>query len=306
MPKNTESQLNRYYEVNLLDIFSILNTYKYLILFSTIAGILISIYSALIVNKIYVSEAKLTASSGFQSAQNNQPELGGLLSVISAGSSAGTKNKTSEAVAFLRSRTFFKILYQNDDFLGDLFAANLYNSSTNEISYDQTIYNSNDRTWKEKITFEDAYLAFHQGIFSIKQDTKTGIYKLELRSISPYIASKWLNLIIESINDFIKLREVNQSEKKIAFYELKIAEQQILSLRNLFLSNLQYELQLIAYSKATDEFAFSIIDYPHLPERPSEPSRTIIVMLGSIISLLISILFSIAYHYLYANKNKRI
>jgi len=303
MSENTKKHSTGYYEVNLLDIFSILNTHKFLIIFFTLIGVIYSIFYALNIDKIYISEAKLlTSSSGLQSNRNNQGDMSGVLSIFGGGSTASL-SKGQEAEAFIRSRTFFKILYQNDEFLGDLFAIDSYNISTKNITYDQLIYNSKDNIWKEKISFEEAYYHFHNGIFSIDKNLQSGIYNLKFKSISPHIASKWLNEIIEEINEFIKLREVKHSEKKITFYESKISEEQMLSLRSLLLNNLQSELQVIAYSKATDEFAFSVIDYPNLPERPSEPSRSIIVMLGSIISFLIVIFSSVLYHFFYFNRN---
>lgn len=294
----------KYYEINLMDVLKILIKHKKLIIFTTFFGIIISLISALNVTKLYVSEAKLMpATSEYSNSSNMASELGGALSLFGGGYSNVSQDKTKEAVAFINSRTFFRILYENENFVKDLFTSKQFNKQTNELIYDNEKYDVSESQFIDKISFEQAFYDFHNGIFLISENLETGIYTLKIKHISPYAAAYWLERIIIGINDFIKIRSVDETEKKIKFYESKIIDTNIASLRALFSNNLARELQTIAYSEATDEFAFNVIDFPYVPERPSEPSRTIIVILGTILSFLMSCMISIIYHFIFGKQS---
>jgi LPS O-antigen subunit length determinant protein (WzzB/FepE family) len=298
-PRNNKS----YYEINLLDLYSIIFSYKLIILFITTLGAIFSIFYALNISKIYVSEAKLMPANieFIGDSRRSTDSLGGVLSVFSPGSNIAN-NDAKQAVAFIRSRTFFKLLYDNDQFIKDFFASSSFDKNTNSILYDSNKLDSKGLELVDKISFEEAYYYFHNSFFSINENLESGLYKIQLEHISPTAAAYWLRQIIDSINLFIKNREIEKTKKKIKFYEEQLQINDVASVRNIFLNSLQKELQVIAFSASTNEFAFSVIDYPFIPEKPSKPSRTIIVILGTILSFLTITLIVILYNFLINTK----
>ena len=52
------------------------------------------------------------------------------------------------------------------------------------------------------------------------------------------------------------------------------------------------EMQTLSMAAKTDEFAFQIVDSPFLPNQAAEPSRRLILVLGTFLSSILAMLLS--------------
>ena len=85
-------------------------------------------------------------SSGYEAGNRGSSAFSGLASVVgvSVGSLPSAGGRTETALVTLRSRDFFKTLYDNDEFLGDFFGHKGYSS---DLGYQNELYDPKKKVW---------------------------------------------------------------------------------------------------------------------------------------------------------------
>ena len=284
-----------YFEVKIIDIFAVLKEAWKLILLITFLGFLYSLYAAMSATKIYYSNSVLTASevSSFSSASQNRGNSSS--SIIQLLSNAPSSSKKSEVVIkYLSSRDFFRILYSDDIFLKQLMYSKSYDLGSNKLNFF-------DFDPESRPSFEKSYEAYLGNVI-VSNNSKTGFTEILTKHMSPYVAQSWNQTVIDQINSYQKDKEISEAEKSLEFYRTKLQNSpNIQSLKSVYAAGMTNDLQVLSMASKTDEFAFTIIDSPFFPERASEPSRRLILMLGTIISVIVSFVITLLLYYLNRN-----
>ena len=284
-----------FFEVKIIDIFAIFKEAWRLILLITFLGFLYSFYSAMSATKIYYSSSVLTSAeiSSFSPASSrNSSSASGIIQLLS--DSPSTNNKTEVVIKYLSSRDFFRVLYDDDIFLKELMYSKDYNADSNKLIFFD--FDPNSRP-----SFEKSYEAYLSDII-VSYDSKSGFTEILTKHMSPYVAQRWNSLVIDKINSYQKNKEISEAEKSLDFYRSRLANSpNINSLKSVYAAGMTNDLQVLSMASKTDEFAFTVIDSPYLPEKASEPSRRLILILGTIISVLVSFVITLSLYYLNRN-----
>ena len=285
-------------EINLYNLFLAFWKAKYFIsLISSIFAV-IGILYALSLPNIYKSESTLmdpaAGQSGSSRLEGIAAQYSGLASM--AGVSIGSDNTTQKdiSLAMLGSRDFFIKYFNDKELLKDLVSYKSFDSNANKSIY--------FKKGEEVIvpSFINSFNLFKQH-FSFDEDVQSNIIRMSFEHQSPEIAKKWLQAIIIDINQYVKNKEVNKAS---ATYDILM--NQISTVNNPDLSFMisklaEKQIQTITLSKVTDEFAFTTIDSPYIPEKKSKPYRSWIVILFVFIGALFSsftvlILYYLGFH----------
>ena len=284
-----------YFEVKIIDIFAVLKEAWKLILLITFLGFLYSLYAAMSATKIYYSNSVLTAAevSSFSSASQNS--VNSSSSIIQLLSNAPTSsNKTEVVIKYLTSRDFFRILYSDDIFLKELMYSKSYDLGSNKLNFF-------DFDPESRPSFEKSYEAYLGNVI-VSNNSKTGFTEILTKHMSPYVAQSWNQTVIDQINSYQKDKEISEAEKSLEFYKTKLQNSpNIQSLKSVYAAGMTNDLQVLSMASKTDEFAFTVIDSPYFPERASEPSRRLILMLGTIISVIVGFVITLLLYYLNRN-----
>ncbi len=284
-----------YFEVKIIDIFAVLKEAWKLILLITFLGFLYSLYAAMSATKVYYSSSVLTAAevSSFSSASQNRGNSSS--SIIQLLSSApSSSNKTEVVIKYLSSRDFFRILYNDDIFIKQLMYSKSYDLGSNKLNFFD--FNPESRP-----SFEKSYEAYLGNVI-VSNNSKTGFTEILTKHMSPYVAQSWNQTVIDQINSYQKDKEISEAEKSLEFYRTKLQNSpNIQSLKSVYAAGMTNDLQVLSMASKTDEFAFTVIDSPYFPEKASEPSRRLILILGTIISVIVSFIITLLLYYL--NKN---
>ena len=86
-------------------------------------------------------------------------------------------------------------------------------------------------------------------------------------------------------------------EYKLDYYLATSNSNSDINIKNHLNARINRELISLALSNTNDEYAFRVIDPPHLPERASDPSRTIIVLLGTFLGFIFSCLLALIFNF---------
>ena len=98
-------------------------------------------------------------------------------------------------------------------------AVKTWDYETNTLNYDKKILMQKKRNGKKNKTAKPTSHTYivYKDIMTVSEDIKTKFVTLSIDHKSPYIAEKWVGLIIKSINDNMRSREKDLIIKSTAF-----------------------------------------------------------------------------------------
>lgn len=259
-----------------------------------------SVYVAFLPN-IYKAEALLAPveqeSKGGLSALAGQ--FGGLASLagVSLGSGGGV-DKTQMAIEVMKSRQFTSIFINKYEILPDLIASKSWDSTSNTITYDETLYRARTGDWVREVEWpytsvpsqQEAYKKFREAV-SINIDKEIGMVTISVEHISPFIANKWVNWLIKEINEAMKLRDVVEANKSREFLTNQIQKTKVADIRSVLYKLIEDQTKTIMFANVRDEYVFKTIDPAIIPEESYKPNRILIVIMWVMIAGMLSILY---------------
>ena len=205
--------------------------------------------------------------------------------------------KSTEAIERIKSYDFFveeflpNIMYEN------LVAVRRWDRNTNKILYDENLFDQNTNKWNEhngkslKPSSQTAYKVYRQ-ILNISEDKLSALVSMSIEHKSPYIAEKWMNLIIKSINDYMRDLDKKVAQNSIDYLNKTFLETSLTEIKDVVSRLIETQIQTLTLAEANKDYIFKPLASPIAPERKSKPSRATtcitITMLGFVFSLLLS------------------
>ncbi|TMP05570.1 LPS O-antigen length regulator [Pseudoalteromonas sp. S3178] len=295
-------------EVNLTELFQILWKGKWLIILITGMVSIASVFYALNQPNIYKSEVLLTAAeqeqSGGLSALAGQ--FGGIASLagVNLGSS-GTVNKTQLALEVLKSRQFTSNFIQKHNILPDLMANKSWDPVNNIIKYDPEIYNKKEDLWLRKVqaplkakpSMQEAYKQF-SNLLSTDMNKESGMITISIEHMSPVIAQRWVNWLVEDINAVMKSRDVQEANKSSEFLTRQLGQTKVADIRSVLYKLIEEQTKTIMFASVRDEYVFKTIDPALVPEQKFKPKRALICILGFLFGGVLGVAIVLVRHFL--------
>jgi capsular polysaccharide biosynthesis protein len=298
------------YEIDLREIFYALWEGKWIIVslttFASIAGV---IYS-LSLSNIYESKAILVpvnATSGLTGALRSYGGVAGFAGInLSPGNDEGNSAKSIKKVGSL---SFFENNVLANIHLPDLMAVKSWNSRTNTMTFDESIYDNNSNTWIRDFSYpqqqipsaQESYEVFKQH-FSLSEDTKSGFITMSIRHQSPFIAKQWVELIVNEINAFYRQKDRLESEKAVSYLNQQISITGFSEIKQVIAELLQEETKKLTLIEANQYYVFDYIDPPVVMERKSGPKRSLICIVSALLGGMLSVLLVLIRHYVFIKK----
>ncbi len=299
-------QLNNIYddEIDLSELFHVLWDKIFYIGAITSIFSLISIIYALMLPNIYQSKATLMAveqSSGMSGMIGRYSGMASLAG-ISLDSKSGSKDQ--EAIARIKSFEFFSNNFLPNIKLENLMAVKKWNQASNTLTYYAGDFNSESRQWLRKAkpprsnipTSQEAYEEIVE-IMSVNKDKKTNLVTLMVEHKSPFIAQQWVEIMINQIDQVMRDQDRQTATKSIEYLN-SLAPTVINEDIKKALSALQQEqMKRLMMVEANDNYVFKVLDSPIAAELKSKPRRSLIVIWGTILGMVLSALGVLVLNY---------
>jgi LPS O-antigen subunit length determinant protein (WzzB/FepE family) len=291
-------------EIDIREIFiSLFKRKKLILLITSIISISTVIYS-LNLPDIYTSKSRLVPTAPEDSLTSKLGGLASFGSLAGVSLSSDSVSKSHEAIERMKSFEFFSSYFLPNIRLEDLMAVKKWIPSKNIIIYDKKLFDESSGKWVRDISYskrpipsdQQAY-KFYQDIFTINEDSKSLFITVSIKHQSPYIAKDWLDLIIHQINESMLSKDAEQAKKSIAYLSDTAQTTNIQSLKEIISNLLEKEMQTLMLTASNEDYIFSIIDSPLVPEIKSGPSRSVICFLGTIFGFIIAILIAFLLDY---------
>lgn len=287
-------------EINLTELLSVLWHGKRVIITGMFLFSALSIVYALKQPNLYMSEVLLSPAdeSNSDALGGLAGQFGGLASLAGVNLSSGSNNQAQLAIEILKSRKFIGSFIQKHKLLPNLMAAESWNALENKVIYDPKLYSIDSQEWvraasfpyESKPSLQEAFKEFRE-ILNIETDKESGMVKISIEFISPYIAQQWVNWLVEDINQVMKERDVLEANKSTAFLTNQLKETKIADIRTILYKLIEEQAKTIMLANVRDEYVFKTIDPALVPEEKSGPKRALLCIVGALLGAIIGVVF---------------
>jgi uncharacterized protein involved in exopolysaccharide biosynthesis len=290
-------------ELDLVQLYKNILSGKIYILVITLSFAIGSILYSLSLSNLYTASSLLNAveKSG-QSGSSSKSGLGSILSL--AGGSTGVSSRSNLAIAIINSREFFEHLITIEGVLPKLVASSDYNPLTGELRYAQDLYDVDSKTWNLSIT--EAYSEIYRKELRVTQNSKTGFISISFDHISPVFAHAFISLVIDEVNDLARKKDIAEATDAIAYLQSDTVQYSQVDIQASIAQLIESQLKTKMMANVRTNYLLDPIDKPIIPDMKSKPYRAKIVVIGTIIGFIISLIVVIALAYGFKARPKKI
>ena len=293
-------------EIDLIELFNVLLEGKWTIVSLTAFISTLGVIYSLLLPNIYESKATLVPvnlSSGISRALGSYSGLAGLAGISLPSDS--DEGNSAKAIQKISSLSFFENNILTNIYLPDLMAVKSWNSKTNTLTFDDSIYDKNSNTWTRDYSYpqqqipsaQESFKVFKTEHLSISEDKKSGFITLSIKHQSPFIAKQWAELVVDEINAFYREKDKLDSEKAVSYLNQQISMTGLSEIKQAIAQLLQEETKKLTLVEANQYYVFDFIDPPAVMEKKSEPKRALICILSALLGGILSILLVLIRHY---------
>ena len=271
-------------KISLRQIWRILWRGKRTVIAATTILALGSIAYALLAKEIYRAEVLLAPAT-----EQSTPMIGGQLGSLAA--LAGVNLGVGEgngvvALAVLQSREFARDFIEQLDLMPIFF----------EEEWDA----ENDR-WRvddptEAPDVRDGVKFFHEEIFEVSEERRTGLVTLAIEWTDPDVAAEWASILVHRLNDRLRARALQEAQTNVDYLQSEMAKATLVTLQESIGRLLEAELPKLMLAKGNEEFAFKIVDPAVPPRERVRPKRALTAIIGTILGGLLGIFIVLVGH----------
>jgi LPS O-antigen subunit length determinant protein (WzzB/FepE family) len=265
----------------------------------TILGVLVS----LALPNIYESKTLLTPSNQSESMSSMLGSYSSLAGIAGIDLPESSANKSTEAIARINSFDFFAENFLPQIKLEDLLAVKSWKSDTNEILYNDKLFDSNNNKWvrdakppKSVMPSDQEAYERYKKILSLSENRKTGYVSISIKHQSPYLAKDWLDIIIKNINETMRDLDKSSAASAIQFLNKEAESIKFTELKDVISNLLESQMQTFMLASVNENYVFKVISTPLVSELKISPNRFFIFCLSVFLGLMIGFFtFTLSY-----------
>jgi LPS O-antigen subunit length determinant protein (WzzB/FepE family) len=258
-----------------------------------------SILFALSKPNVYKASAILAPASaeGSSGLAGLAGQFGGLASMagINLGGSGG--DKTALALEILKSRSFIETFISKHELLVPLMAGENWDMATDSLILNEKLYDSVNNKWmrnvkspkKSEPSSWEAYQKLSQ-LMSISKDETTAMVTIEIEFYSPTLAKQWLNWLIADVNEFMREQDQKEAQDSIDYLTKQLENIQVTTMETVFYQLIEEQTKSMMLTQIKAEYILKTIDPAQVPDVKAGPKRALIVVLGTILGGMLSVL----------------
>ena len=285
-------------EIDLLELLKILWAGKIKIIVITILFAICSVYYALSIPNQYKATSLLTptqsSGGGVSSAMSR---FGGLASLAGVNIGTGESNEAKIAIEIMQSWSFIENFIAENNLAVELSTVNGWNKSTNDLLIDDGVYDLENNKWIGTPPSSWSLFQLFSGILLVSENTNSGLITVSVEYYSPQIAKHWLDLYVSSINTYMQKRKIVEATRTIEYLEEQIAQTSISGMQEVFYTIIEEQTKNKMLAVASPEYVFTSVSPAMVPEQKSQPRRSIICILGTLLGGIFSTLLVLVMHY---------
>jgi uncharacterized protein involved in exopolysaccharide biosynthesis len=222
----------------------------------------------------------VTEQEGGDKSNSLKDQLGGIAALAGIGTSGG--GKRFETIATLQSEALTERYMRDNELLPVLYAKR----------WDSKLHDWKPSTAKTP-TYWIANRYFKNSIRRITEDPKTGLVNIAITWKDPVLAAKWANDLVRLTNEYLRNKEITESQRRIAYLTDEAARASSIEVKSSIYSLLESEIKSQTLARGTEEYALKVIDPAFVPESASFPIPALWIALGVFAGLVTGFIFAL-------------
>jgi uncharacterized protein involved in exopolysaccharide biosynthesis len=266
------SSTDRRNEIDLAAMWRVALSHKYIVMATCALCVAVAVVLALKATPIYRAEVIMTEvrESEVGGAGSLATQLGGLASI--AGVNLGDTGQDHERQAVLQSRHLIEEFVKRNGLLPLLF-----------------------RGSKQPPSLWFAVERFRKRVVLITQEKLKGITTVSIDWTDPATAASWANGFVALANELIRTRAIDTATRNVDYLSRQIAQTNVLGVQQAMYNLIESETKTLMLANARREYAFSVVDPAVPPEVRISPRRTLMVLTGGLIGLILGAIMALVY-----------
>lgn len=239
---------------------------------TTALCVALAVYVALTATPIFRAEVLLTPArqQGAGSLSSLASQYGGLASL--AGVNLGDSAEDREHQAMLGSRQLVEQFVERPD-----------------------VWPLVLRNAKKKPSTWLAVARFRKNVLTITEDKIKGTTAVSIDWTDPKIAATWANEFVALANDLVRNRAIDESTRNVKYLNDQVRQTSSVELQKVMYDLIEQETKTLMLANARIQFAFTIVDPAVAPEVRISPKRTLLVLSGLLVGLLLGSIAAVIY-----------
>ena len=301
--------------ISFSSLFKIFWRWKWLIVVITFLSAAASVFYAIKQPDVYRSQLiSMTPSDKSQGGLSGMSgQLGGLAGLAGISLGGSSEKSLKQIIELIKSRDFLQSFIERHNLTADLIAAVGWDKANNKIIYNPELYDDKTKQWVRTAppgkavipTSWEAYPTLLKSILVIEM-TKKSILKLSVDHYSPYIAKKWVELLLSDINTLYRERAKQEAVDSIDFLNKASERARLTEIRNMMSGLLEDQMKTAMLSEVRKEFALETLSAAVLPEDKNHPKRALIAIVGTVFGGVFSLLLVMIANMIFPNKRKKL
>ncbi|MBA6349464.1 Wzz/FepE/Etk N-terminal domain-containing protein [Colwellia sp. BRX8-9] len=301
-------------EIDLAELWRAIWSGKYIIIVISFIFAVSSVAFALSKPDVYKASILLAPASsdsaGGMGALAGQ--FGGLASLAGISLGGGGTDKTALALEIIKSRAFLETFIIKHELLVPLMASENWDRATDSLVIDKELYDSKNKKWLREASYPkksepsswEAYQEFLK-LLSITQDKATSLVTIDVGFYSPEVAKQWLILLVNDVNDFMREKDEKETQSSIDYLTKQLEKTEVSAMETVFYQLIEEQTKNMMLTKVSAEYVLKTIDPAQVPEKKSGPKRALIVVLGTMLGGILSVLIVLIRHFTKNNKSTK-
>ena len=108
---------------------------------------------------------------------------------------------------------------------------------------------------------------------------------------SPSIAKDWAEMLVETVNSHLRVRDRDEASKSIEYLKKQIGQTSLAEMKIVFYQLVEEQTKNLMLTEVSDEYVFSTLSPARVPEEKSWPNRALICIVGTVFGFILAILF---------------
>lgn len=126
---------------------------------------------------------------------------------------------------------------------------------------------------------------------------------MSVKHKSPFIAQQWVEILIDQIDQVMRDQDRRTATKSIEYLNSIAPTVNYEDIKKALSALQQEQMKRLMMVEANDNYIFKVLDSPIAPELKSQPKRSLIVILGTILGMMLSALGVLVFHYTRKSSN---
>lgn len=291
-------------DIDLKELFLAIWNKKIFIGAITSVAAILSLTYALTLPNVYTSQSLLAPSAKSDSLSS---KLGNLSSIASLGGFSLPSDSGSnalEAVERIKSFEFFSTYFLPNIQLENIMATKKWIPEDDILIYDKREFNKSTSKWVRDFSYpqkivpssQEAFKVYRE-VMTISVDKKSSFITISIDHHSPFIAKKWVDIIISEINESMRKADADLAQNSISFLNKAAQSENLQSIKEVIARLLESQIQTLMLTSSNEYYVLKIIDSSIAPEKKSKPTRSLILILGTLFGGMLSIIIILIQYY---------